>query len=55
MVTLGVAAAGTIVPPKLADFGLFAGMDAQFEGSLEMKGNAAVRAEYIFRPMSAPS
>lgn len=44
VVTLGVAAAGTIVPPKLTDFGLFAGMDAQFEGSLEMKGNAAVCA-----------
>ncbi|KAF8073317.1 hypothetical protein FPV67DRAFT_1409522 [Lyophyllum atratum] len=45
VITLGVAAAGTIVPPKLSDFGLFAGMDASLEGTLGLKGNVAATAD----------
>ncbi|KAF5370996.1 hypothetical protein D9615_010020 [Tricholomella constricta] len=45
VITLGVAAAGTIVPPKLTDFGLFAGMDASLEGTLNLKGNVAAKAD----------
>lgn len=42
VIALGMAAAGTVVPPRLTDFGLFAGMDAQLDGTLGLKGNVAV-------------
>ncbi|GLB45261.1 putative expressed protein [Lyophyllum shimeji] len=45
VITLGVAAAGTIVPPKLSDFGLFAGLDASLQGTLGLKGNLAATAD----------
>ncbi|RDB30165.1 hypothetical protein Hypma_012365 [Hypsizygus marmoreus] len=45
VISLGVAAAGTIVPPKLTDFGLFVGMDATLQGTLALKGNVAGKAD----------
>ncbi|KAG6857113.1 hypothetical protein H0H87_009238 [Tephrocybe sp. NHM501043] len=44
-ITLGVATAGTIVPPKLSDFGLFAGLDATLDAKLGVKGNVAAKAD----------
>lgn len=40
---MGVTAVGTIVPPRMSEFGLFIGMDGQFDVALELKGNASVR------------
>ena len=42
-IVLGVAAVGKLVPPKLTEFGLFAGItQAQIDGILHMKGTVAV-------------
>jgi len=42
-IVLGVAAAGTLVPPKLTEFGLFAEItQAQIDGILDLKGTVAV-------------
>ncbi|KAF5371015.1 hypothetical protein D9615_010015 [Tricholomella constricta] len=45
VITLGVAAAGTIVPPKLTEFGLFTGMDGTFGGTLDFKGHVTAKVE----------
>lgn len=42
LITLGIAAAGTIVPPKLTDFGVYVNMDADLTGSVTLKGAATV-------------
>ncbi|KAG6907149.1 hypothetical protein DXG01_010326 [Tephrocybe rancida] len=34
-----------IVPPKLTEFGMFAGLDATLDARLEMKGNVAAKAD----------
>lgn len=52
VISLGVAAAGTVVPPKLTDFGIFAGLDAQLDGSLVLKGNIAVSFLFFFASFS---
>ncbi|KAG5646580.1 hypothetical protein DXG03_002883 [Asterophora parasitica] len=44
-ISLGVAAVGTIVPPKLTQFGAFVGLDADIRGSINLVGNAAGRAD----------
>ncbi|RDB30162.1 hypothetical protein Hypma_012361 [Hypsizygus marmoreus] len=44
-ITLGVAAVGTIVPPKLTEFGLFAAMDANLQATLGLRGNVAGLAD----------
>ncbi|KAG5641981.1 hypothetical protein DXG03_003834 [Asterophora parasitica] len=45
VVSLGLAAVGTIVPPKLTQFGAFVGLDAQLQASLNLVGNIAGRAD----------
>ncbi|KAF7329620.1 hypothetical protein MKEN_00225000 [Mycena kentingensis (nom. inval.)] len=55
VVTLGVAAAGTLVPPKITDFSLIASLTADLNGELELTADLSVRnpsspfpkAEYI--------
>lgn len=39
----GLAVAGTIVPPKITQFGLVAGLDADLEGKLNLDILASVR------------
>ncbi|KAF8064456.1 hypothetical protein FPV67DRAFT_223610 [Lyophyllum atratum] len=45
VVSLGVAAVGTIVPPELTEFGAFVGLDAQLQATLALVGNIAGRAD----------
>ncbi|KAJ7058958.1 hypothetical protein C8F01DRAFT_284946 [Mycena amicta] len=40
VVSLGMSAVGTIIPPKLTEFGVFVGLDASLTGTLELKGSA---------------
>lgn len=40
VVSIGAAASGSIVPPKLDEFGVFVGLDASLTGTLELVGNA---------------
>lgn len=47
VITLGAAASGTIVPPKLDDFGVFAGLDADLSATLTLSGSASVRSTLI--------
>ena len=42
-VAYGIAAAGTIIPPWIDDFGIFANLDAQLDGILNVNANANVR------------
>ncbi|KAH8923619.1 hypothetical protein BT69DRAFT_1350058 [Atractiella rhizophila] len=39
-VTLGIVATGTVVPPQLDNFNVFAGLSAFFGGTLDLKANA---------------
>ncbi|KAG6862118.1 hypothetical protein C0995_005930 [Termitomyces sp. Mi166 len=41
VISFGVAAVGTIIPPKLTEFGLFAALDANLDAILGVKGNVA--------------
>lgn len=41
-ITVGVAAAGTIIPPDITEFGVFAAAEADFSGILTMSGSAIV-------------
>ena len=43
-VNYGIIAAGTIVPPALSEFGLFANFDATLDGILTIDTTATVRA-----------
>ncbi|KAG5638044.1 hypothetical protein H0H81_002164 [Sphagnurus paluster] len=45
VVSLGVAAAGTIVPPQLTEFGVFTGLNANFDGTMSLKANAKGKAD----------
>ncbi|RDB30203.1 hypothetical protein Hypma_010439 [Hypsizygus marmoreus] len=45
VISVGVAAVGTIIPPQLTEFGLFAGLDAALQATLGLRGNAAGRAD----------
>ncbi|KAG5640821.1 hypothetical protein DXG03_006893 [Asterophora parasitica] len=45
VVTLGVAATGTIVPPELTELGVFTGLDAKLDATLNLVGNAKGRAD----------
>jgi hypothetical protein len=47
VITLGLAAAGTIVPPNLSELGVFAGLDASLDGVLELTGDVDVRLNGI--------
>ncbi|ESK93406.1 hypothetical protein Moror_1817 [Moniliophthora roreri MCA 2997] len=42
VVSIGIAAAGTIVPPEFSEFGIFAGLDADLQGTLRLVGSASV-------------
>ncbi|KAG7095281.1 hypothetical protein E1B28_006053 [Marasmius oreades] len=42
VVTVGMAASGTIVPPKFSEFGVFAGLNADLQGTLSLEGSASV-------------
>ncbi|KAG5642839.1 hypothetical protein DXG03_002045 [Asterophora parasitica] len=44
-ISLGVAAVGTIVPPKLTQFSAFVGLDADIRNSITLVGNAAGGAD----------
>ncbi|KAK7049915.1 hypothetical protein VNI00_005345 [Paramarasmius palmivorus] len=41
VVSVGIAAAGTIIPPKFDEFGVFAGLDADLQGTLRLVGSAS--------------
>jgi hypothetical protein len=41
VIDIGAAAAGTIVPPKLSSFGLYAGLTAELDGKLKLTGSAS--------------
>lgn len=45
VISIGAAAAGTIVPPNLSEFGLFIGMNATFDGTLNLAGSASGTAD----------
>uniref|UniRef100_A0A0W0EY55 DUF7223 domain-containing protein n=1 Tax=Moniliophthora roreri TaxID=221103 RepID=A0A0W0EY55_MONRR len=45
VVSIGIAAAGTIVPPKFSEFGVFAGLDADLQGTLQLVGSASGTAD----------
>ncbi|KAF7296604.1 hypothetical protein HMN09_01068000 [Mycena chlorophos] len=38
--SVGAVAEGTIIPPKLTDFGAFIGLDADMKGTINLKGSA---------------
>lgn len=38
----GIAAVGTVIPPTLSEFGIFASVDASLDGTLNIDANAAV-------------
>ncbi|KAG5638045.1 hypothetical protein H0H81_002165 [Sphagnurus paluster] len=40
VISLGVAAVGTIVPPQITEFGAFVGLDADLRATLGLKGSA---------------
>ncbi|KAJ7042175.1 hypothetical protein C8F04DRAFT_96447 [Mycena alexandri] len=40
VITLGMSAVGQIIPPKLSEFGVFAGLDASMSGTMTLKGSA---------------
>ncbi|KAJ7171269.1 hypothetical protein C8R46DRAFT_866932, partial [Mycena filopes] len=40
VISLGMTAVGTIIPPKLDQFGVFAGLDATMTGTMTLKGSA---------------
>ncbi|KAF9269765.1 hypothetical protein L218DRAFT_969553 [Marasmius fiardii PR-910] len=40
-ITVGLAAAGTIVPPKFSEFGVFTGLNADLQGTLSLEGSAS--------------
>ncbi|KAF7329581.1 hypothetical protein MKEN_00221000 [Mycena kentingensis (nom. inval.)] len=39
--TISVAASGTLVPPKITDFGVITGLDAQIDASVDLNANVA--------------
>ncbi|KAJ7674019.1 hypothetical protein DFH06DRAFT_963088, partial [Mycena polygramma] len=41
VVTIGMSAVGTIIPPKLSEFGVFGGLDADFTGTMTFTGSAS--------------
>ncbi|KAJ6551973.1 hypothetical protein B0H19DRAFT_1159539 [Mycena capillaripes] len=41
VITLGMSAVGTIIPPKMSAFGVFAGLDADLTGTLSFAGTAS--------------
>ncbi|KAJ7929627.1 hypothetical protein B0H13DRAFT_1964126 [Mycena leptocephala] len=41
VVSLGMSAVGTIIPPKMSAFGVFAGLDADLTGTLTFAGTAS--------------
>ncbi|KAJ7775463.1 hypothetical protein B0H16DRAFT_1255627, partial [Mycena metata] len=43
VVSLGMSAVGTIIPPHLSAFGVFTGLDATMSGTMTLKGSASVR------------
>lgn len=45
VISIGVATAGTIVPPNLSEFGLFVGMEATLDGTLSLAGSASGTAD----------
>uniref|UniRef100_A0A0W0EY52 DUF7223 domain-containing protein n=1 Tax=Moniliophthora roreri TaxID=221103 RepID=A0A0W0EY52_MONRR len=45
VVSIGIAAAGTIVPPEFSEFGIFAGLDADLQGTLRLVGSASGTAD----------
>ncbi|KAK7457178.1 hypothetical protein VKT23_010477 [Stygiomarasmius scandens] len=45
VVTLGIAATGSIIPPNLDEFGVFAGLNADLKGTLELVGSASGTAD----------
>ncbi|KAL0576061.1 hypothetical protein V5O48_005919 [Marasmius crinis-equi] len=45
VVSVGVAAVGTIIPPKLSEFGVFTGLDADLVGTLRLAGSATGTAD----------
>lgn len=47
MIGLGVAAAGTVVPPQLTDFGLYVSLNGQLDGKLNFMGNVSVRSSSL--------
>jgi hypothetical protein len=47
MASIGVAASGTIVPPKIEDFALIAGLKANLDGSLTMAAGLTVRPLHL--------
>jgi hypothetical protein len=48
VVSIGIVASGTIIPPKLSDFSLFAGLSATINGTLNLNSNVAVGFRHIF-------
>ena len=42
VVGFGVVAAGTVVPPKITDFGLYASLDGSLNGTLTVDASASV-------------
>ncbi len=42
VVTVGVAAVGTVIPPELTEFGVFAATEASFNGILTLSATATV-------------
>ncbi|THU98962.1 hypothetical protein K435DRAFT_828282 [Dendrothele bispora CBS 962.96] len=45
VISLGAAATGTIIPPKLDEFGVFVGLNADLKGTLELVGSASGTAD----------
>ncbi|KAK7457234.1 hypothetical protein VKT23_010536 [Stygiomarasmius scandens] len=45
VISLGMAATGTVVPPKLDEFGVFVGLNADLTGTLELVGSASGTAD----------
>ncbi|KAK1222410.1 hypothetical protein PQX77_014743 [Marasmius sp. AFHP31] len=45
VVSIGVAAVGTIIPPKLSEFGVFSNLDADLQGTLRLVGSATGTAD----------
>ncbi len=47
VVGFGVVAAGTVVPPKITDFGLYASLDGSLNGTLTVDASASVSSVIV--------
>ncbi|KAG9224484.1 hypothetical protein CCMSSC00406_0007677 [Pleurotus cornucopiae] len=54
LVTVGIAATGTIIPPKFSAFGIFAQMNGEIDGTLSLDGSVSGSIDIVDKVIVAP-